>query len=67
MSIYGSEDQVLDIAKYENLKRICLTICWKPLQPVSAGFGSYGAQEGDGIPTITNEEQISHMSEKIAD
>ena len=24
-----------------------------------AGFGSYGPQDGDGVPTITGEEQIA--------
>jgi hypothetical protein len=32
-----------------------------------AYFGMYGAQEGDGTPTITNEEQITLTAEAIAD
>ena len=32
-----------------------------------AGFGMYGAQDGDGIPTISNEEQIRLTAEKISE
>ena len=27
-----------------------------------AGFGSYGAQDGDGVPTMTGEEQIAETA-----
>ena len=30
-----------------------------------ANFGMYGAQDGDGTPTITNEEQIRLTVEQI--
>ena len=61
LSIYGSEDQVLNREKYEE---------YKPNLPdgftevvidggCHAYFGVYGSQEGDGIPTISNEEQIN--------
>ena len=30
-----------------------------------AYFGKYGAQDGDGIPTVTNEEQIRITVENI--
>ena len=32
-----------------------------------AQFGDYGAQDGDGTPTITNEEQITRTADAIAD
>lgn len=32
-----------------------------------AYFGTYGAQDGDGIPDITNEEQIEMTVEMIVD
>ena len=32
-----------------------------------AYFGMYGAQEGDGIPSITNEEQIKITAKAIVD
>lgn len=31
-----------------------------------AQFGSYGPQDGDGIPTISGEEQIRQTAEAIA-
>ena len=32
-----------------------------------AQFGSYGAQKGDGTPTISNEEQIRRTAEYAAE
>ena len=29
-----------------------------------AGFGMYGAQEGDGVPSVSNEEQISQTADR---
>ena len=31
-----------------------------------AQFGSYGPQDGDGIPTISGEEQVRETAEAIA-
>ena len=31
-----------------------------------AQFGSYGPQDGDGIPTISGEEQVRQTAEAIA-
>ena len=31
-----------------------------------AGFGMYGEQKGDGVPAITNEEQINMTADVIA-
>ena len=31
-----------------------------------AQFGSYGAQDGDGVPTISGEEQVRQTAEAIA-
>lgn len=61
ISIYGSEDGVLNMEKYE---------AYKTNLPVDfeehcidggchAGFGSYGPQKGDGAPAITGDEQIA--------
>lgn len=67
LTIYGSNDNVLDMEKVnENsgfLPKTAQTVvidggCY-------AYFGSYGAQDGDGIPTITEEEQISKTVEAI--
>ncbi len=60
LSIYGEEDQVLDMKKYQsNLKHLPAT--YREYQipgGCHAYFGSYGKQKKDGIPTITNEQQI---------
>ena len=64
ISIYGSEDGVLNIEKYAEYK------CNLPAAfeeyiiegGCHAGFGSYGSQDGDGVPTITGEEQIAETA-----
>ena len=69
LSVYGSEDKVMNREKYEK---------YKPNLPEDytehvidggchAYFGMYGAQDGDGVPTISNEDQINITAEKIAD
>ena len=68
LSIYGSEDQVLNREKYndnisnlpKNFKEIVIE------GGCHAYFGMYGAQDGDGTPSITNEEQIQQTVEYIA-
>jgi hypothetical protein len=68
-SIYGSEDKVMNYEKYTNNK----TNLPKDFTEVvinggcHAGFGMYGAQDGDGIPIISNEEQIRLTAEKISE
>ena len=69
LSMYGSEDQVLNHQKYEqykgnlpsNFKEVIIK------GGNHAGFGMYGAQAGDGTSTITNEEQISQTAKHISD
>lgn len=60
LSLYGSEDEVMNAEKYAeykgNLPRDTVEIVLEG--GCHAGFGMYGAQEGDGNPTITAEEQI---------
>ena len=67
LSIYGSEDQVLNATKYtENL--INLPSSYQEFVIIGgnhADFGMYGTQKGDGIATITTEEQIHVTAEKI--
>ena len=61
ISIYGSEDGVLNMEKYAEYR------CNLPAAfeehivegGCHAGFGSYGPQDGDGVPTMTGEEQIA--------
>ena len=69
LTIYGSEDGVLNREKLER--------CRSNLPEYSAEieieggchayFGSYGAQDGDGIPAISREEQISKTVQYISD
>lgn len=60
LSIYGSEDRVLNREKYEESKG---NVPKDFMEVVIDGgchayFGMYGAQEGDGTPEISNTEQI---------
>jgi len=69
LSIYGSKDKVLNAEKY---------LEYKANLPVDAAeviidggchayFGMYGAQEGDGVPAISNEEQIERTAREVVD
>lgn len=60
LSIYGSEDQVLNYDNYtENKKHLPDTFTELVIKGgCHAYFGMYGMQKGDGTPTISNEEQI---------
>ena len=69
ISVYGSEDMVLDAEKYEENK---LNLPEHFHEVVIDGgchayFGVYGEQEGDGTPSISNEEQIRITVNAIAD
>ena len=67
LSIYGSEDLVLNRENYETNKEN-LPDDFKEViieGGCHAYFGMYGAQEGDGVPAITNEEQILRTVEAI--
>ena len=67
LSVYGSEDKVLNKDKYlkyrsnlpENMTEFVID------GGCHAYFGMYGAQEGDGVPTISNEQQIDTTSSLI--
>ena len=67
LSVYGSEDQVMNRSKYEK---------YRPMLPgdlteivleggCHAGFGLYGPQKGDGAPAITAQEQIQQTAQAI--
>lgn len=68
LSVYGSEDGVMNRETYgknwanlpSNTTEIILD------GGCHAQFGSYGPQDGDGIPTISGEEQIRQTAEAIA-
>lgn len=68
LSVYGTEDGVLDAEKYEAY-RTNLPEGYTELALTGgshAQFGSYGAQNGDGVPTITAAEQITRTADAIA-
>ena len=67
-SVYGSEDGVLDWESYEkNRANLPADTTEVILDGGShAQFGSYGPQDGDGIPTISGEEQVRQTVEAIA-
>ena len=68
LSLYGTEDGVLDLEKYgayhENLPTDAVEIIIQGGN--HAQFGSYGPQEGDGTATISGEEQIQITADSIA-
>ena len=59
ISLYGSEDGVLNMDKYAEYKANLPADMEEHVIEggCHAGFGSYGAQEGNGVPSITAEEQ----------
>ena len=67
LSIYGSEDRVMNREKYEankqNLPNSFTEIVING--GCHAYFGMYGAQNGDGTPTISNHEQITLTASAI--
>lgn len=67
LSLYGSEDGVMNREKYEKYKQnIDDTLTEKVIDGGNhALFGSYGAQKGDGVPTISGEEQLDLTAEII--
>ncbi|MBO5355582.1 MAG: alpha/beta hydrolase [Clostridia bacterium] len=67
LSIYGSEDKVLNREKYdENKSNLPSGFTETVIEGgCHAYFGMYGAQDGDGTPTIANHEQISLTAEHI--
>ncbi len=69
LSVYGSEDTVLNREKYdENKANLPEDFAESVIEGgCHAFFGMYGAQDGDGTPSITNEEQIYRTAELIAE
>ena len=67
LSIYGSEDKVLNREKYDtNKSNLPDGFCEVVIDGgCHAYFGMYGAQDGDGTPTISNHEQIRLTVESI--
>ena len=67
LSVYGSEDGVMNRESYEkNWSNLPADTTEVILDGgCHAQFGSYGPQDGDGIPTISGEEQIRQTAEAI--
>ena len=67
LSIFGSEDRVMNREKYEkyksNLPRDLTEI--EIQGGCHAYFGMYGEQNGDGLPTLKAEEQITLTADHI--
>ncbi len=67
LSVYGSEDGVLNMEKLESGRELMpadyTELCIQG--GCHAWFGNYGAQKGDGTPSITQEEQQAQTAEAI--
>ena len=68
LSVYGSEDGVMNRESYEkNRSNLPADTTEVVLDGgCHAQYGSYGPQDGDGVPTISDEEQIRQTAEAIA-
>jgi dienelactone hydrolase len=68
LSIYGSEDKVLNMEKYDkNKSNLPSDYTQLIIQGgCHAYFGMYGAQKGDGNPSISNIEQIEQTALAIS-
>lgn len=69
LSLYGSEDGVLNREKYESYRGNLPETTVELVIPGGnhAFFGSYGAQDGDGEATISPDGQIRYTAEVIAE
>ena len=69
LSLYGSQDLVMNREKYAKYRENLPADLTETVIDggCHAYFGMYGAQDGDGIPTITNEAQIAITAEAICD
>ena len=69
LSVFGSEDKVMNRVSYAEYKANLPEDFTEIEIPggCHAYFGMYGTQEGDGTPTITNEEQIRLTAEYISE
>lgn len=68
LSVYGSEDMVLNRSNYEkNRSNLPANFTELVLDGgCHAYFGMYGPQDGDGVPAISNEEQISLTAQAVS-
>ncbi len=69
LSVFGSEDKVMNRESYAEYKTNLPEDFTEIEIPggCHAYFGMYGTQDGDGTPSITNEEQIRLTAEYISE
>lgn len=69
LSVYGSEDKVMNREKYdENKSHLPDGFTEIVIDGgCHAYFGMYGEQDGDGVPNISNREQIMFAAQAICD
>lgn len=69
LSVYGSEDKVLNMEKYNEAKPNFGSVYKEIVIPggCHSYFGDYGMQDGDGNPTITRQEQMRITADAIYD
>ncbi|MBR5547939.1 MAG: alpha/beta hydrolase [Clostridia bacterium] len=69
ISLYGSEDGVLNMDKYAGYKANLPAVMEEHVIEggCHAGFGSYGAQEGDGTASISGVEQLQLTAQVLTD
>ncbi len=69
LSLYGDRDEVLNLEKYGQYRENLPESAKEEILPGAnhAGFGSYGAQEGDGVSSLPEGEQIAVTAEILAE
>ncbi len=67
LSIYGSNDKVLNMDSYKENRKNWPKDSREYVIPggIHSYFGSYGIQDGDGEPEITNQEQLQETADVI--
>ncbi len=67
LSILGSNDGVINMANYEESRTNWPSDSTEQIIEggIHSYFGSYGIQEGDGVPEITNQQQLDITAEII--
>jgi pimeloyl-ACP methyl ester carboxylesterase len=68
LSIYGSEDKVLDMDAYNESKSLMANLTEFVIPGANHGqVGDYGVQAGDGVAKISSESQQNQSDERIVD
>ncbi len=67
LSVYGDRDGVMKMSAYEQSKKFWPSDSTEEVIEggIHSYFGSYGIQDGDGEPAITNEEQLARTAQII--